>query len=124
METIIATNESTRDAQPLTSFGKFWRLVTSIFVRYQSPVFSFHPDQCHAKSSSDIARNCADVWVGFEDKVNLRYLKAVRRRWEKSGWNNVTSEKRKDLTAVGLMLGVDIGVLLEYAELNIASHNV
>lgn len=67
MDTVNAATEITKETQPLISVVLFWRRFTSMFVRCQSPVFSFQPDQCSASCSSDMARNCFDVNVGFDD---------------------------------------------------------
>ena len=75
MDKANAATERTRATQPRISLAAVWRRLTSISVKNQSPVSRFQPDQCAAKSSSDMTFNCFFVNVGLEDMdVNIEAL--------------------------------------------------
>lgn len=91
-------------SQPRTSSPLFWRRITSIWHRNQSPVCSAQPAQCAANSSSDIARNCAEVKLGLADIG--RFLNEVEaRQLECPDWGR---GRVQDLSPLGHLVAVDV----------------
>ena len=122
METTKAAMDNTRDAHPLSSLGAFWRRFTSMFVRCQSPVFSFKPDQCSASCSSDIARNCFAVCVGLDDMTTDRVLD-IKKRWERTVFaKNLCAYRVKpdDLSDIGVLMAYDVPQMVKW----LLTHNV
>lgn len=89
---------------PLNSLLAFWRRLTSISAKNQSPVFGLQPDQCSASSSSDIARNCAAVKLGLDDIDG--FLDEVEERMRQAP--NWSHGRVQDLTPLGHLVAVDV----------------
>ena len=104
-DTHSATTDSATEIQPRSSLLAFWRRLTSISQRNQSPVLDRYPDQCVASSSSDMARSWAEVCVGGNDIE--RYLLKVMRRYDKTAWSGQTPDPRT-LTEYGYLMCYDI----------------
>jgi len=68
------------------------------------PVFSRQPDQCSASSSSDIARNCAEVKVGLDDIDD--FLSEVQDRMKAApDWSH---GRLDELTPMAHLVAVDL----------------
>ena len=103
-----ARTDSTTEAQPRNSLAAFWRRLTSISQRNQSPVCGAHPDQCSAKASSDIARSCCDVNPGLDIEAYLLEIEARKLR-VRPGWNGPIGEARPhDLSDMAHLIVFDI----------------
>ena len=103
-DTATANDANPIDTHPRSSLLAFWRRLTFISQRNQSPVNCFQPDQCSASASSDIARNCAAVKVGFEDIDS--FLSDVEDRL-RSG-PDFSRGRVGDLSPLGHLVGIDI----------------
>ena len=109
IETASARKDKAKDNQPRRTMLSFWRRLTSISVRNQSPVSRLNCDQCAANSSSDMARSCAAVKDGGDDIE--QYLSAVMKRYARTGHAG-KKVNRADLTAYGHLVAVDIPTLM------------
>ena len=114
MDTTTANTEKTKDTHPLNSLRAFWRRLTSISVKNQSPVSRFQPDQWCARSSSDMARNCLEVNVGFEDIDSFLCAVEMRCKEVNAPWNGPYGRsKPQDLSATGHLIALDVPRLVE-----------
>ena len=113
MATASAAKDNTTDSQPRSSLLKLWRRLTSISVKNQSPVPGWYPDQCQAKSTSDIPLSCSGVNEGLVD-MEL-YLSEVMARHATitCGWNSpIGRANPQDLSATGHLIAIDIPTLV------------
>ena len=111
--TASAASDSATLTQPRSSLAAFWRRLTSISARNQSPVPGRHPDQCSASSTSDMALSCSGVKVGREDME--AYLAEVMARHASitAGWNSPLGRANpQDLSATGYLIAIDIPTLV------------
>ena len=115
MDNTKAQADGPKAIHPRISLGAFWRRLTSIFVKNQSPVFGLCPDQCQAKSSFDLARNSLSVNCGLNDIQ--AYLDDVVNRHESikgSGLNSPAMwANPQNLSPFGHLIGIDIPTLVE-----------
>lgn len=112
-----ATTENTKDTHPLTSLCALWRRFNSISAKNESPVVGFQPDQCSAKSSSDIAFNCFDVNVGRDDIDSFLLQVRARHGCVKAAWNGPDGwAKQDELSNVGHLVAIDVPRLVRLVE--------
>ena len=114
MEATSASKDTPRLIQPLISLLAFCRRLTSISHKNQSPVCCLNPDQCEAKSSSDMALSSLDVNLAGNDKISPAYLRAVRRRLNKMNWK-LMAQNPGALSDYGQLIAIDLPALIEHA---------
>lgn len=115
MDTSKATKDSATLIQPLTSLAAFWRRLTSISHRNQSPVCCRYPDQCEANSSSDIDASCLALNDAGNDMITPAYLRAVQRRLNKMNWK-LMARNPGDLSDYGRLIAIDLPALIDHAK--------